>query len=115
MLKANDPIMTVNLQISDHVARQLASFGSGVAESADRKLAKLLEAELRRQLARHDLTDRKLSRKYGMSFAGFESRQVTKHMGYSWEVESDAIAWETAIDGTATVERQLSELLHGDD
>ncbi len=107
--------MTVNLQVSDRVARQLKYFGTDTIESMDQKLAKLLEAELRRQLARYDLTDRQLSRKYDMSYAEFERRQVTKQMGYSWEAESDAIAWETAVDGQATVERQLSELLHGDD
>lgn len=107
--------MTVNLQVSDRVARQLRSFGPEAIDDIDRKLMRLLEAELRRQLARYDLTDRQLSRKYGMSYAEFENRQVTKQMGYSWEVESDAIAWETAVDGKDTVGRQLSELLHGDD
>jgi hypothetical protein len=107
--------VTVNLQVSDRVARQLRIFGPEAIDDIDRKLMRLLEAELRRQLARYDLTDRQLSRKYGMSYAEFENRQVTKQMGYSWEVESDAMAWETAIDGKDTVRRQLSELLHGDD
>ncbi|HSN76713.1 MAG TPA: hypothetical protein VL334_16700, partial [Anaerolineae bacterium] len=88
--------MTVNLQVSDRVARQLRSFGPDAIDDLDRKLTRLLEAELRRQLSRYDLTDRQLSRKYGMSYAEFENRQVTKQMGYSWEVESDVIAWETA-------------------
>lgn len=113
--KSGDQSMTVNLQISDQVARQLERYKSGVADSTDEKLRKLLESELRRQLARYDMTDRQLSWKYDMSFAEFEHRQVTKNMGYSWEVESDAIAWETAVDGKTTVMRQLSELLHGDD
>lgn len=107
--------MTVNLQVSDRVARQLQSLEPESIDDIDRKLTRLLEAELRRRLARYDLTDRQLSQKYGMSYAEFESRQVTREMGYSWEVESDAIAWETAIDGKETVRRQLSELLHGDD
>ena len=107
--------MTVNVQISDRVARQLEHFGTDIAESVDEKLTKLLEADLRRRLARHDLTDRQLSQKYGMSYAEFEHRQVTKQMGYSWEAESDAIAWETAVDGRETVQRQLSELRHGHD
>ena len=47
---------------------------------------------MRRQLARYDLTDRQLSKKYGMSFSEFERRQVTKQMDYSWEAEFDAIA-----------------------
>lgn len=107
--------MTVNLQVSDRVARQLRSFGPEAIDDIDRKLIRLLEGELRRQLARYDLTDRQLSRKYSMSYAEFENRQVIKQMEYSWEVESDAMAWETAIDGQDTVKRQLAELLHGDD
>ena len=107
--------MTVDLQVSDRVARQLRSFGTDMIEDVDQKLTKLLEAELRRQLSRYDLTDRQLSRKYGRSFAEFEREQIIQQMDCSWEVEADAIAWETAVDGKATVERQLSELLHGDD
>jgi hypothetical protein len=45
-----------------------------------------------------------------MSFEEFEHHQLTQQQGYSWEVESDAIAWETAIDGSRTLQRQLAEL-----
>jgi hypothetical protein len=34
----------------------------------------------------------------------------TEQRGYTWEVESDAMAWETAVDGLRTVQRQLSDL-----
>ena len=47
-----------------------------------------------------------------MDFEAFERQGVTKERDYSWEVESDAIAWETAVDGIRTMERQLNEL-HG--
>ena len=50
-----------------------------------------------------------------MSFDQFERQQITLDKGFTWEVESDAIAWETAVDGIRTVQRQLSELLNGDD
>lgn len=65
--------MTVNLQVSDRVARQLQSLEPESIDDIDRKLTRLLEAELRRRLARYDLTDRQLSQKYGMSYAEFES------------------------------------------
>ena len=45
-----------------------------------------------------------------MSFDEFEHHQVTQQHNYSWEVESDAMAWETAIEGSRTIQRQLAEL-----
>jgi hypothetical protein len=107
--------MKVDLQISDRVALQLERYEADTLEDMDQKLTKLLESELRRRFARYDLTDRQMSRKYGLSFLEFERQQDVQKMDYSWEFESDAIAWETAIDGKATVERQLFELLHGHD
>ena len=59
--------------------------------------------------------DRQLTQKYDMSFDQFERQQITLDKGFTWEVECDAIAWETAVDGIRTVQRQLSELLNGDD
>jgi hypothetical protein len=41
--------------------------------------------------------------KYQMSFAKFEHHQVTQLHDYSWEMESDAMAWETAIAGNRTL------------
>jgi len=43
-----------------------------------------------------------------MTFEEFERRQVTRQQEYSWNVESDAIAWETAIDGIQTMQQQLT-------
>ena len=45
-----------------------------------------------------------------MSFDQFERQRITKQRGYTWEVESDAMAWETAVDGVRTVQQQLSGL-----
>jgi hypothetical protein len=36
-------------------------------------------------------------------------------MNYSWEVEQDAMAWETAVGGMATMARKLQELRALDD
>ena len=74
------------------------------------KLRMLLAAEYRRRLTHYSLTNRQLTQKYKMSFEAFERQQITKQQGYTWDVESDAIAWETAVDGIRTMERQLAEL-----
>ena len=42
-----------------------------------------------------------------MSFAEFVARRIPRQKDYSWEVEQDAMDWETAIGGIATIERQL--------
>ncbi len=82
----------------------------GQSADIDQKLRSLLEAEYRRRLTRYHLTDRQLQEKYGMEFAAFEAEQLTAKKNYSWDVESDAIAWETAVDGIETVQAQLAEL-----
>ncbi|MBE2235898.1 MAG: hypothetical protein IAE85_20575 [Anaerolinea sp.] len=106
--------MTVTLMVSDRVAQQLNNVSWAQNEDIETKLSHLVEAEHRRRLARYRLTDRRLTDKYGMSFNEFERRDMIRTSGYTWEVESDAIAWETAIDGIATMEQQLRELFNGD-
>jgi hypothetical protein len=78
--------------------------------SLDSKLERLLESELRRRLARYELVDKQLARKYGRSFDAFRDDQVIEQMGYSFEVESDFWDWEMAKDGIATVHDMLNEL-----
>ena len=107
--------MSVTLIVSDRIARQLQRLQWAKGDKTEDKLAKLIEAEYRRRLAHYSLTDRQLTQKYDMSFEQFERQQITLDKGFTWEVESDAIAWETAVDGIRTVQRQLSELLNGDD
>ena len=46
-----------------------------------------------------------------MSYDEFERQRVTEQRGYTWEVESDAMAWETAVDGVRTVQKQLEHNL----
>jgi len=36
--------------------------------------------------------------------------RIPRQENYSWEVEQDAMAWESAIGGIVTMERQLREL-----
>ena len=97
------------------VARALDLIGVddlAIAQTGDVEatLQRLLVGEYQRRLARYRLTDRLLSEKYKVGFAEFEDRQMTKALGYSWEVESDAIAWETAVDGIITVQGQLASM-----
>ena len=103
--------MSTTIVVSDEIARHLDSLSLGTASDIGEKLRALLEAEYRRRLTRYSLTDRQLRQKYGMSFEEFERQQITKQRGYTWDVESDAITWETAIDGIRTTQRQLRELL----
>ena len=104
--------MSVTIQISDNIAQHLTQLIIGQATEIDQKLSSLLQSEYRRRLARYSLTDRQLQQKYGMTFAEFEQQQMTKQQNYSWEVESDAMAWETAVDGIETIQRQLTDLLY---
>jgi hypothetical protein len=100
--------MSVTLTVSEEIARHLNQLLLG--ENLNDHLRRLLVAEYRRKLTRYNLTNRQLSQKYQMSFDEFEHHQVTQQHNYSWEVESDAMAWETAIDGSRTLQRQLAEL-----
>lgn len=102
--------MTVVTDLSENVVQHLSELSIGNVDSLNDKLALLLEAEYRRRLARYSLTGHQLSQKYQMSFEEFERRRITEQRGYTWEVESDAIAWETAVDGVRTMQRQLSDL-----
>ncbi len=79
-------------------------------QDVDAKVRMLIEGEFLRRLAAYHHTDRTLAHKYGMSFEEFERRNIVEQKGFTWEVESDAMNWETAIDGIQTVERKLREL-----
>ena len=76
----------------------------------DSKLERLMESELQRRLARYELVDKQLARKYGRTFDDFRNERVIEQQGYSFEVESDSWDWEMARDGIATVQGMLSDL-----
>jgi hypothetical protein len=102
--------LNTTIVVSKETARHLESLPMGPIDM-DKKLRALLESEYRRRLSRYSLTNRILRQKYGMTYEEFEARNLVKEHGYSWEVESDAIAWETAVDGIKTMQRKLKELL----
>jgi hypothetical protein len=102
--------MSITITVSNEVAEHLHNLAGSPADSIDEKLRRLLIAEYRRKLTRYHLADEQLRQKYGMSFDLFEQRQMTRKLDYAWDVESDAIAWETAIDGIHTIKRRLAEI-----
>jgi len=79
-------------------------------QDIDAKVRQLIETEHLRKLAQYRRTDLALARKYGMNFEAFLGCRMPRQENYSWEVEQDAMAWESAIGGIATMERQLREL-----
>lgn len=76
-------------------------------DTLEAKVTRLAESELRRRLARYQLTDRQFRAKYGMSLEEFEAGEVVTRMNYSWDVESE----DLAVDGIRSAERQLTDLL----
>ena len=74
------------------------------------QVARLAKQELRRRLARYQLTDRLFREKYGMTLEEFEAAETVKARGYSFDVENDHQDWDLAADGIRTVERQMATL-----
>ena len=78
--------------------------------SLEIKIEHLVENELIGRLARYELVDRQLTRKYGLSFEEFRRNRVVEQKGYSFEVESDFWDWELTLDGIETVQELLVSL-----
>lgn len=76
----------------------------------DTKVRQLLVSECLRRIASFRRADLAFRRKYGVSFDAFVTDRTTETLGYSWEVESDAMEWETAIGNAETLERRLRQL-----
>jgi hypothetical protein len=74
------------------------------------QVARLAEQELRRRLARYQLSERLMREKYGMTLDEFEAAETVKTRGFSFEVENDHQDWDLAVDGIRTIERQLAAL-----
>lgn len=74
------------------------------------ELKELLRKEYLRRLTRYKLVDELFRKKYGLSFEEFEKNDTVAKKNYTWEVESDAQEWESAVDGVNTVLEKLREL-----
>ena len=81
-------------------------------QDLDAKIRRLLEAEYMRRLVQYRRVDRNLRQKYGTTFAHFIANRVVRQEGYTWEAETDAMDWDTAVDGIETMRRKLQELQH---
>jgi len=79
-------------------------------QDVDAKVRSLLEAEYLRRLRQYRRQDRLLAQKYGMTFEEFVESRIVQQEGYTWDAEQDAMDWETAVGGMATMKRHLREL-----
>ena len=79
-------------------------------QDLDTKVRLLLEAEYLRRLGRYRRLDRTLAQKYGMTFEEFIELRIVQQKGYTGDGETDAMNWETAVDGMRTMERKIQEL-----
>lgn len=103
--------MLQQIAISTNVIEMLDALAPGV--SHDLQVTHLVEQELRRRLARYQLTDRLFQEKYNMSLEEFETQRIIEESDYSFEVESDHQDWDLAVDGMQSVNRQLLILRGG--
>lgn len=101
--------MLVNVEILEQT-RDLLAESVLDAPNTDAKIRRLLQGEYLRETARYRRRDQELSQKYGMTFDEFFSLGIVKKNNYSWEVEQDAMEWETAIGGLQTMARKLNEI-----
>jgi hypothetical protein len=76
----------------------------------DTKVCLLLEAEYLRRLRQYRRVDYFLTQKYEMTFEEFTVQRVAQREGYTWDVETDAMDWETAVGGMKMMMRKLQEL-----
>lgn len=74
------------------------------------KVRHLLIAEYLHRSGQYRRVDLSLREKYGMTFEEFVARRVVHKKEYTWDVESDAMEWETAVSGLTTMERKVAEL-----
>ncbi len=79
-------------------------------QDVDAKVRRLLEAEYLRLLGRYRHLAKSLSQKYGMTFDDFLKRRVVRQKEFAWDVEKDAMDWESAVSGSKTAERKLKQL-----
>lgn len=98
-----------NLSISERVLNVIDALEPG--DTLEAKVTRLAESELRRRLARYQLTDRQFRAKYNMTLDEFEAAEIVRRHNFSYEVESDHQDWDLAVDGIRSTERQLTDLL----
>ncbi|MBX3001936.1 MAG: hypothetical protein KF893_25655 [Caldilineaceae bacterium] len=94
--------------VPDSILDALDTLESG--GTPEQKLTRLVQSELRRRLARYQLTDRLFRDKYGMTLEEFEAGERVAASGYTFEIESDHQDWDLAVDGIHTIQNQLARV-----
>ena len=100
--------MVQQIPISTNVIEMLDALAPGIP--LNMQVSHLVDQELRRRLARYQLTDRLFQEKYKMSLDEFEARGMVEQLDYSFEVEGDHQDWDLAVDGIQSVKHQLLTL-----
>lgn len=77
----------LQVELSNRLISALNLLEPGVAPR--QQVARLAEQELRRRLARYQLSDRLFREKYGMTLEEFEAADIVRQHGYSFDVEND--------------------------
>jgi len=73
-------------------------------------LKEAIISEYKRKVTLYKLTDEKFRKKYRMSFEEFDKKNMAKEKGFLWEIESDAMEWEHAIEGIRYIDSKLKEI-----
>lgn len=94
--------------VSSHILNVIDRLEPGITMEA--KIAQLAEHEIRRRLARYQLTDRIFRQKYGMTLPEFEAAEMVRKLNFSFESESDHQDWDIAVDGIHTLLQQLEQV-----
>jgi len=66
--------------------------------------------EYRRRRIRYKMVDEAMKKKYGMGYGDFDSTNMVRDRKFAWDVESDSMEWEHAIEGFRYVEQKLRDL-----
>jgi len=93
-----------------HLLEELLIEGQDV----DAKVRLLLKSEYMRRMGSYRHIYHVMASKYGVQFDEFVARNLLREKGFSQDVESDAMNWETAVSGIRTMERKLTELQETD-
>ena len=66
--------------------------------------------EYKRKLLLYKILDKNMNEKYKMDFNNFEKDNVVSRSDFSWDVESDSMEWEHAIEGIKTMKEKITVL-----
>lgn len=79
-------------------------------EVSEEELKRALLNEYRRKLLIYEFINEKMTKKYGMSFSEFEKMNLVEKENFSWEIESDAMEWEHAVEGIRYIREKILKI-----